>query len=229
MTDAAVPLAAAEGTGVAVGAVRRKLLRRALWLQGLLLLWNPIEGCIAVAAGLAASSVALLGFGADSFIEVASAAVVTRSLWLELHADAQGRTAQRERRAARIAGGLLLALAALVAAESIRRLLGYGGEAGVSRIGIVLTTASLLVMPSVAYGKLRLARRLASPALRADAFETIACAWLSAAALGGLLLNAVLGWRWADPVAGLVLVPLLIKEGVEGLRGAGRDDQQTAE
>jgi cation diffusion facilitator family transporter len=179
-------------------------------------LWNILEGVIAVAAGTISNSVALIGFGIDSFVETTSAVVVG---W-RLGAEARGRSpeaAERiERTASRVAGALLLLLAAYIAVDAGRRLLGFGAEARVSLIGIVLTAVSLVVMPFLGWAKLRTAKQLGSGALRADAFETITCAWLSLTTLAGLVLNATLGWWWADPLAALVLVPLIVREGLEG-------------
>ncbi|HMH49051.1 MAG TPA: cation transporter [Candidatus Acidoferrum sp.] len=186
--------------------------------------WNLLEGVVAVSAGALASSVALIGFGIDSFVETASGAVVGWRLWTELigRGDAE-RIEQMEHRAGRIAGILLLALAVYIVIDAGRRLLGFGAEARESLVGIVLTAISLIVMPFLGWVKLRTARALQSGALRADAYETIACSWLSLTTLLGLLLNAALGWWWADPFAALIIVPLVVKEGLEGLRGECHD------
>jgi len=159
--------------------------------------------------------VALTGFGIDSVIEVASGVVLWWRLRAELGAARVGPAV--EARAARWAGVLLLALAVYIVAESGRRLL-TGDRPGESVVGIVLTALSLIVMPLLARAKLRVAASLASRALRADAHETIVCAWLSATTLLGLGLNAVLGWWWADPVAALAMVPLIVREGLEAWR-----------
>lgn len=188
-------------------------------LEAATVLWNILEGIIAVAAGTLSSSVALIGFGIDSFVETASAGVVG---W-RLGAEARGRSpdaAERiERTASRVAGTLLLLLAAYIGVDAGRRLLGFGAEARASRIGIVLTAISLVVMPFLGWAKLRTAKQLKSGALRADAFESITCAWLSLTTLVGLVLNAILDWWWADPLAALVLVPLIVREGLEGWKG----------
>jgi divalent metal cation (Fe/Co/Zn/Cd) transporter len=198
---------------------RAVLLRRALAYQFALLVYNVLEGVIAVAAGIWAGSVALTGFGVDSFIETASTLVVS---W-RLHAELKGRDTARvealERRTARIAGSLLLALAVYLLVDSARRILGYGERPGESLVGLVLTALSLVLMPVLGLARLRLAERLGSRALRADAWETITCAWLSLATLLGLVLNAACGWWWADPLAGLALIPLIVREGLEGWRG----------
>jgi len=208
--------------------VRHRMLRRGLLLEIATVLWNVVEGVVAVTAGALSGSVALIGFGVDSFVETASAVVVG---W-RLNAELRGRSAEAserlERIAARIAGVLLLLLAAYIAVDAGRRLLGFGAEARESLVGIVLTGVSLVMMPFLGWSKLRTARVLNSRALRADAYETIACAWLSLTTLVGLALNASFGWWWADPLAALVLVPLIVREGLEGLRGdecgCGDDD-----
>jgi divalent metal cation (Fe/Co/Zn/Cd) transporter len=199
---------------------RRKTLQRALWLAGITVAWNVIEGVIAVTAGTEAGSIALLGFGIDSFIETASAVVVGLRLYQEWQGRSPEALEQIEKRASRIAGALLLALAAYVLIDSLRRLY-VGAEAGESMLGVVLTTVSLIVMPVLGRAKLRAAAQLNSRALRADAYETITCAWLSLTTLMGLAANAAFGWHWADPIAALVLVPLIVREGLEGVRAQG--------
>ncbi|HEU4430835.1 MAG TPA: hypothetical protein VFT98_18895, partial [Myxococcota bacterium] len=173
-------------------AERERLLRRGVHLEYATVGWNVVEGVIAVSAGLIASSVALIGFGVDSFVETTSAVVVGWRLRAESlgHADEE-RAELLERRAGRIAGALLLALAAYIVADAGRRLLGFGAEARESVVGIALTAVSLAVMPILGWAKLRTASDLKSGALRADAYETIACAWLSLATVTGLALNAL--------------------------------------
>src|SRR6267154_3217296 len=191
-------------------------LRRGVALEGVTVGYNALEGIVAIAAGLAAGSVALTGFGIDSVIEVTSGVVLWWRLRAELGAARVGPAV--EARAARWAGILLLALAVYIVVESGRRLL-TGDRPGESVVGIVLTALSLVVMPLLARAKLRVAASLGSGALRADAHETIVCAWLSATTLLGLGLNAVLGWWWADPVAALAMLPLIVHEGIEAWRG----------
>jgi divalent metal cation (Fe/Co/Zn/Cd) transporter len=198
---------------------RRKLLARGLRLEVFTVVWNVLEGVVAVAAGTVSGSVALIGFGVDSFVETASAVVVGWRLRSELRGGSADAAARYERLATRIAGFLLLVLSVYILIDAGRRLLGFGGEARESLVGIVLTSASLVVMPILGRAKLRMARSLNSRALRADAYETIACAWLSLTTLAGLALNALFGWWWADPVAAMCLVPLIVREGLEGLRG----------
>ncbi len=180
---------------------RMRFLRRGVWLEATTVGWNVIEGIIAIAAGMLASSVALIGFGVDSLVETASGAVVGWRLRAELsgHVDEE-RIEQLERRAGRIAGTLLLGLAGYIIIDAGRRLLGFGAEAQESLVGIVLTAISLVVMPFLGWVKLRTARALRSGALRADAYETLACSWLSLTTLLGLVLNAggglILWRRW---------------------------------
>lgn len=218
-----------EGIGLLSPVFRTRLLRRGGLLAAATVAWNVLEGIVAVVAGALAGSVALVGFGIDSFIETASAVVVGWRLREELRGRT-GEDAERiERRAARAAGVLLLVLAVYLVVDAGRRLLGFGGEAEESLPGIVLTVASLIVMPLLGRAKLRTATALGSRALRADAFETITCAWLSLTTLVGLALNAALGWSWADPLAALVLVPLIVREGLEGLRGDECCDEEPAQ
>jgi divalent metal cation (Fe/Co/Zn/Cd) transporter len=160
-------------------------------------------------------------FGFDSGIEVLSSLVVARRLYLELR-GASGKWSEAiERRASRLAGGLLFVLAAYIVVDAGRRLAGYGAEAQQSLLGIVLTALSLVTMPLLGWAKLRTAAGLGSGALRADAYETITCAWLSLTTLAGLVANAALGWSWADPVAALAILPLVLHEAREAWRGCG--------
>ena len=206
-------------------AQRESLLRRGIALSAAVVVWNVIEGIVAVGSGIIANSVALISFGIDSFIEVASALVVWVRLHREVsHASPDGIEAL-ERRSARITGALLLILAIYIVIDSGRRLLGYGEEAAVSEIGMILTGVSLLVMPFLGWAKLKTAHSLESKSLRADAFETIACVWLSLTTLVGLALNAAYGWSWADPIAAMVILPLVIREGIEGFQQESKDHE----
>ena len=194
---------------------RHAPLRRGVQLEATTVGYNMLEGVVAIWAGLAASSVALTGFGVDSVIEVTSGAI----LWWRLRAElgSPPLRAVVERRATRLAGALLLLLALYVVVESVRRMV-TGEHPHESPIGIALTMLSLVVMPLLARAKLRTAEALDSRALRADAHEAIVCAWLAFATLVGLLLNAALGWWWADPAAALAMVPLIMREGLEAVR-----------
>lgn len=198
---------------------RHDLLRRGLMIETSLIGWNIIEGVIAVSAGLVASSVALIGFGVDSFVELTSGSVVTWRLWHEYRGASAERVEAVEGRAARIAGAILLVLAAYIVIDSVRRLWGNGPEAEESIVGIVLTGISLVVMPALAWIQLGIARRLGSAALRADTVQAFACVWLSLSTFIGLSANAAFGWSWADPLSAIVIVPLVVREGLEGLRG----------
>ena len=195
-----------------------KLLRRALWLVGLTLAYNLVEAAIAIWAGTAAGSIALLGFGLDSVIECAASAVLLWRLSVELRGGDEERVETAERRARLFVGFTFLALAAYVLVESALTLIS-GDHPAASLPGIVLAAISLVVMPLLALAKLRTARGLGSGALEAEAKETLACAYLSFTLLVGLVLNAVAGWWWADPAAALAMVPWLLKEGTEGVRG----------
>lgn len=194
---------------------RAALLRHGIALERLTVGYNALEGLIAIVAGLAAGSVALTGFGMDSLIEVTSGVLLWWRLRAELGSAPLGPAV--EARAARWAGILLLALGVYLVVESGRRLLSRDRpEASV--LGIGLMVVSLIVMPLLARAKLRTARALDSRALRADAHETIVCAWLSLTTLCGLALNAAFGWWWADPLAALAMVPLVVREGMEAVR-----------
>lgn len=198
---------------------RLSMVRRGLHLSIFTVAWNVLEGIVAVTAGFFSGSVALLGFGIDSFVESVSGIVVGWRFSYEMGGRSQEQTEKVEKRAAFLTGILLLILAVYLLIESCRRLFGFGREPGPSLPGIVLTILSLVIMPILARAKLRIASSLGSRAMRADSYETIACAWLSATTLAGLILNAALHWWWADPVAALVLVPLIAHEGIEGVHG----------
>jgi divalent metal cation (Fe/Co/Zn/Cd) transporter len=191
---------------------RAVLLRRGVALEGLTVGYNALEGLIAIVAGLAAGSVALTGFGVDSVIEVTSGVLLWWRLRAELGLASLGPAV--EARAARWAGILLLGLAVYLVVEAARRLFSQDRPEATA-LGIGLTAVSLIVMPLLARAKLRTARALDSRALRADAHETIVCAWLSLTTLCGLALNAAFGWWWADPLAALAMVPLIVREGLE--------------
>jgi divalent metal cation (Fe/Co/Zn/Cd) transporter len=177
--------------------------------------WNLLEAVVALVSGAVAGSIALIGFGLDSLIEVSSGGVL---LW-RLHSDHDDRRREAvEGRALKLVGASLLALAAYVAGDSLLSL--FRREAPERSFpGIALAIASLIAMPLLARAKRRVASAIASPALHADSRQTDICAYLSAVLLLGLLLNAALGWWWADPAAGLVMVPLIAYEGAQALRG----------
>lgn len=187
-------------------------LRQGRRLEYLTLVWNVIEAVVAVGAGLAAGSAALLGFGVDSVIESASGAVL---LWrLQDHE----RHAEREARALRLVGYSFFALAAWVGFEAVTALVDREVP-DASPAGVVIAALSLVVMPWLAYRKRQVAAALDSAALVSDSRQTSLCAYLSAILLGGLLLNALVGWWWADPIAALIMVPIIANEGLEAVRG----------
>lgn len=194
------------------------LRKRALWLEYGTITWNVVEAVVAVASGVAADSIALIGFGFDSSIEVAAASVV---VW-QLTGSA---TEEKEHRALRLIAVTFFLLAAYVTFESIRDLV-TDAKAETSTVGIVLAALSLLVMPVLALGKRRTGERMGSRTLVADSAETFLCAWLSAILLGGLLLNAIADWWWADPLAALGIAALAVREGIEAWRESseGADD-----
>jgi divalent metal cation (Fe/Co/Zn/Cd) transporter len=198
-----------------------------VWLAAATVAWNLAEGAIAVRAGTASRSIALVAFGMDSFIETASSALLGWRLARELRGDNETHTTQVELRTSRMAGGLLLLLAAYILIDAGVRLLGYGAAPRSSTVGIIVAAAALVVMPVLARLKLRAARELGSRALRTDAFESITCAGLSATTLAGLVTNFELGWTWADPLAAVMLVPIIAREGFEaiGLGGGHHQDQ----
>ena len=194
---------------------RTNLVRRGLNLEYLTIAYNSLEGLIAIVAGFIAGSIALVGFGFDSVIEVTSGAVL---LW-RLHADIDEEWRERvEAVTLRIVGVCFLALALYVGYEAISSLV-YRESPERSVPGILLAVASLIVMPLLARAKREVARNMNSGAMMADAKQTEFCTYLSATLLGGLLINALFGWWWADPVAALVMVPIIAKEGITALRG----------
>jgi divalent metal cation (Fe/Co/Zn/Cd) transporter len=194
---------------------RQAIAQRGKRLEYFTIAWNTLEGIIAVAAGIVAGSISLVGFGVDSFIEVTSGAAL---LW-RMSVDADERRRERiEQTSLRIVGACFLALAGYVAYESVSNLLDRKAPEH-SIPGIILACASLMAMPLLSRAKRRVAARLNSAAMNADATQTEFCTYLSAILLAGLLLNAVYGLWWADSVAGLMMVPIIAKEGVDGLRG----------
>lgn len=194
---------------------REALVRRGQHLEYFTVAYNSLEGVLAILMGLVAGSIALVGFGFDSVIEVTSGAVL---IW-RLRADVDEERRERiEAIALRCVGVCFLALAAFVTYDSIASLLTR--EAPNESIpGILLATASLVIMPLLVRAKRRVAAGIRSRALAADAKQTELCTYLSAILLVGLFLNATLGWWWADPVAALMMVPIIAREGVEALRG----------
>ena len=194
---------------------RASMVKRGRRLEYFTIAYNSLEGLIAVVAGLMAGSIALVGFGFDSVIEVTSGVAL---VW-RLHSDAdESRRERVEAITLRIVGACFLLLAAYVSYDSIKSLI-WREHPRESIPGIVLAIASLIVMPLLVRAKRKVARGINSAALMADSKQTELCTYLSAILVGGLLLNALLGWWWADPVAALIMVPIIVKEGIEGLRG----------
>jgi divalent metal cation (Fe/Co/Zn/Cd) transporter len=191
------------------------LVRRGLQLSYATLAYNCLEGIIAILAGLAAGSIALVGFGADSLIEVTASLT---AIW-RLRSDSDvGRRERSERISLRIIGTLFLGLATYVAADAIQSLLTRQAP-DASLVGLVLAAASLIVMPILANAKRRVAVSMGSGALAAESRQTMLCTYLSAILLGGLILNAALGWWWADPVAALGITVFLAREARDAWRG----------
>jgi divalent metal cation (Fe/Co/Zn/Cd) transporter len=190
---------------------RAVLARRIRLLVAATITYNVIEAVVAISAGAAASSTALIGFGLDSVIEVASAAAVA---WQFAGHDPEA----REKTALRIIAISFFALAAYVTVESVRALVS-GGEAGHSTVGLVLAALSLAIMPVLSHAQRRTGRELNSRSAVADSKQTLLCTYLSAVLLVGLGLNSLFGWSWADPVAALVIAAVAVKEGRDAWRG----------
>ncbi len=183
--------------------------RRGRKLAYLTIIWNSLEGIIAVGAGIVAGSIALVGFGVDSVIEVSSGAII---LWRLASGE------HREKLALRLVGVSFLALATYVGFDAVKSLI-YRELPEASYVGIAIAGLSLVVMPWLARAKRRVAGKLNSAAMHADSRQTDLCTYLSAILLGGLVLNALAGWWWADPAAALIMVPIIAKEGIDALRG----------
>lgn len=192
---------------------KARLGRRAQLLAAASVTYNGAEAVIAIAAGMVAGSAALIGFGLDSIVEVSSGLVI---LWQFRHALPES----RERQALRLIALSFFALAAYVAQDSVRALVS-GADPDASPVGIALAATSLVLMPWLSWAQRRTGRALHSNAVVADSSQTLLCTYLSAVLLGGLVLNATLGWGWADPLAGLVIAAVAIKEGRDAWRGEG--------
>ena len=194
---------------------RARLVHRGLLLNYLTIAYNVVEAVVAIGAGVVSSSVALLGFGIDSVIEVTASGAAQWRLRSDIHLHRRERV---ERRTARIIGWSFFVLAVYVVVDSADSLL-HREPPERSVVGLVLLALSAVVMPVLARAKRGVARAMTSRALEADAMQTSLCAYLSVIALAGVALNATLGWWWADPVAALAMVPIIAKEGIEGVRG----------
>jgi divalent metal cation (Fe/Co/Zn/Cd) transporter len=199
---------------------RRAAVLRGRRLEYFTVLWNTLEGLIAVVAGVIAGSISLVGFGIDSFIEVTSGSVL---LWrMAVDSDVHRRETN-EKRALRIVGTCFLLLAAYITYDSVLDLWSKRAPQH-SIAGIVLACVSLVVMPVLSRAKRKVGRALDSAAMHADAKQTEFCTYLSAILLAGLMLNILFGLWWADPVAALIMVPIIAKEGIEGLQGKACDE-----
>jgi divalent metal cation (Fe/Co/Zn/Cd) transporter len=193
---------------------RREIAQRGKRLEYFTIAWNSLEGLVGVIAGLVAGSISLIGFGLDSFIEVTSGATL---LWrMSVDADVERRE-RNEKLSLKIVGVCFIALAAYIAYEAVSDLIAREAPAH-SIPGIVLACASLIVMPILSRAKKKVGSDLGSLAMHADARQTDFCVYLSVILLAGLVLNATLGWWWADPIAALIMVPLVAKEGLEGVK-----------
>jgi divalent metal cation (Fe/Co/Zn/Cd) transporter len=211
VSDAHQQLAPTPTPPAPTAADRARLGRRAQLLAAASVGYNAVEAVVAVAAGAAASSIALVGFGLDSIVEMSSALVI---LWQFRHPLPE----TRERQALRLIGVSFLLLAAYVTAESLRALLG-GDQADPSTVGVALAAASLAIMPMLSWAQRRTGRALASSSVVADSKQTLLCTYLSAVLLAGLLANATLGWSWLDPLVGLVIASVAGREGLQAWRG----------
>ncbi|UKJ66011.1 cation transporter [Cellulosimicrobium cellulans] len=207
-----VPLGRTRPGPAAPNAARRALLeRRVRWVVAATITWNVVEAAVAITAGRVASSAALVGFGLDSVVEVLSAAAVA---WQFAAPDPR----RRERVAMRLVAVSFFGLAVFVSVDAVRSLLG-AAEPEHSAVGIWLAAVSLAVMPFLSWFERRTGRELGSASAVADSKQTLLCTYLSAVLLVGLVLNATLGWSWADPLAALVIAAVAVKEGVDAWRG----------
>lgn len=205
---------------ITTAANRAELIKRGILLEYFTIGWNLLEGAVAVGAGIIAGSPSLVGFGFDSFIESTSG---TALLW-RLQVDDVETRERREQIALRLVGVSFLLLAAYVAYDSITTLI-WRETPDSSFIGITILVISLIIMPILARAKRRVAVQIQSRALEADSKQTDLCVYLSAISLGGLALNAAFGWWWADPVAALIMIPIIVNEGIQGLRGEACCDE----
>src|SRR5687767_6397909 len=208
-----LPLVSASVDPAAEQVRRKGLGRRAQVLAGVSVGYNVVEAAVAIAAGAVSGSVALVGFGLDSMVEVASGLII---LWQFRHPFPE----TRERRALRLIALSFFALAGYVGFESVRALLGQTPP-DASSVGIGLAIASLIVMPLLSTAQRRTGRALHSNAVVADGTQTLLCTYLSAVLLVGLILNATVGWFWVDPVAALVIAAVAVREGIQAWEGKG--------
>ncbi|ALI27039.1 Putative ESX-1 secretion system [Mycolicibacterium fortuitum] len=190
---------------------RARLHRRIRWFVAATIAYNIVESIVAIGEGTRVSSTALIGFGLDSVIEVSSAAAVA---WQFSSPDPEA----REKAALRVIAVSFFALAGYVTVEAVRSLAG-ATEARHSSIGIALTAVSLVIMPALSWAQRRAGRELGSRSAVADSKQTLLCTYLSAVVLAGLVVNSLLGWTWADPIAALILAGVAVNEGREAWRG----------
>lgn len=195
---------------------RAALVRRGLRLNYATIAYNTLEAIVSIVAGLLAGSVALVGFGLDSVIEVTASGAAQWRLRSDWHKERRERA---ERISRRIIGASFLALATYIVYDS-GKTIWVRERPGRTLVGIIILALSVVVMPLFARAKRKVARAMSSRALEADATQTSLCAYLSLIALVGVALNAIAGWWWADPVAALVMVPIIAKEGFEGVRAS---------
>ncbi|PIQ86116.1 MAG: hypothetical protein COV74_06030 [Candidatus Omnitrophica bacterium CG11_big_fil_rev_8_21_14_0_20_45_26] len=194
---------------------RTSLIKKALILEWVLIGYNALEGIASILAGWWAGSIALVGFGLDSFIEISAASIL---IWRLSHRGTLEEETKKEKKALRFIGVTFFLLAAYVIYESAGKLLRHE-QPDSSVIGMIIALLSLMVMPYLGLAKRKIAREIESRALEADSMETLICAYLSFTLLLGLGLNTFFGWWWADPAAGLAMVYFIIKEGWEAVRG----------
>jgi divalent metal cation (Fe/Co/Zn/Cd) transporter len=198
--------------GFPVAPARARQLRQwAWWLTALTIGWNSLEAVVTLVQGALAGSIALVGFGLDSILEVASAVII---VWRLATVSADAAADERaERRAVRLIAVSFFAIAVYVGCDAVAKLLGLGSEPQRSPLGLTIVALSLLVMPVLSWAKRRVARGLGSAALRADAAQTQLCTYLSSVVLLALAANALFGWWWVDPLAGLFIAAVAIQEG----------------
>ncbi len=199
------------------------LRRKALLLVWIGELWNVLEAGVALWSGIKAGSVALVAFGLDSFIELFAGGVLIWHLSREWQEQEHEEAA--EKKAQRLVGITFFLLSGYILVQAVATLLGWFTEPRKSVVGIVLVIASALVMTAIFFPKLSLAKKLSSPALRGEAKESLACDLQDLTLLLGLGANALWGWWWADPVAALILIPWLVKEGLEAVKGESDEEE----
>ena len=199
-----------------------KLKTQALVLVWIGELWNILEAVVALWSGIGAGSVALIGFGLDSILELAVGGIL---IWrLQTKWEDEGEEGAAERKAHKLVGVTFFVLAGFILIQSIATLAGFFSEPEQTSVGLVLIIASTIVMTILYFRKMTIAEKIGSPALRAEAKETLVCDLQDLTVLVGLGANFLFGWWWADPVAALGLIPFLIKEGWEGVTGEDEDD-----